>query len=640
MPTINQLPSIDEVSGGNQIPTYYSGGGDARKMSVNLLQDYLQDNLNFPDNASEVTYNPAGTSAVTRTVEAKLRDVVSVKDFGAVGDGTTDDTAAIQAAINSVLPTHAAPTASNHTIAPKVIYLPAGRYLISSPLSLYSFQHLIGEGASTIIAASGGFSGTASVLLKSVQPGSVDICSGAEVKELNFTGSVTAISQATSNILNCVFENLWFYTTKCIALDSYAQACIINNVYSGGSVNQIVLLKGNWNRVSNVDKEGNTGSSSDPYIFIDAHALGDSVGTTFKHILIEGTTHASKVAIKLNATSETSIEDFWFEGNASPGYCFEAVSSDNVSFSGVLHTGTTALGKLKFATNTFGRIQYLNADAEDTAWTNFLDVDTTSYIEVDTVYTRRSADLVRLDKVANLTARSYINRTLFLTPVAGISPIAETRFTSGHNMLVNPSFEAGRYNWTFSTAPTGVEEYITSEVSQGLMGHFTWSAGGSHQFYQSVTVPAAYTNRPMVLTALVKITGSGWISPIAAGLTDTAVFRVTAGTGWQVLTMTAYPTSSGAKIFGVYFLGMSAGAEVYIDEVCVSFGENGQLTPAKFGSFELNAVTIAAATAAPTTGTWKVGDRVINSSPSVGQPKGWACTVAGSPGTWVSEGNL
>lgn len=45
-------------------------------------------------------------------------------------------------------------------------------------------------------------------------------------------------------------------------------------------------------------------------------------------------------------------------------------------------------------------------------------------------------------------------------------------------------------------------------------------------------------------------------------------------------------------------------------------------------------------TAAPTTGTWALGDRVQNSSPAVGSPKGWMCTVAGTPGTWVSEGNL
>ena len=46
------------------------------------------------------------------------------------------------------------------------------------------------------------------------------------------------------------------------------------------------------------------------------------------------------------------------------------------------------------------------------------------------------------------------------------------------------------------------------------------------------------------------------------------------------------------------------------------------------------------ATAAPTTSTWAVGDICVNSTPVVGQPKGWMCTVAGSPGTWVSQGNL
>lgn len=45
-------------------------------------------------------------------------------------------------------------------------------------------------------------------------------------------------------------------------------------------------------------------------------------------------------------------------------------------------------------------------------------------------------------------------------------------------------------------------------------------------------------------------------------------------------------------------------------------------------------------TAVPATGTWTIGDRAINAAPAVGQPKAWACTVTGSPGTWVSEGNL
>ncbi len=49
-----------------------------------------------------VSYTPAGTGAVATTVQAKLRESVSVKDFGAVGNGSTNDTAAIQAAIDSV----------------------------------------------------------------------------------------------------------------------------------------------------------------------------------------------------------------------------------------------------------------------------------------------------------------------------------------------------------------------------------------------------------------------------------------------------------------------------------------------------------------------------------------------------------
>jgi hypothetical protein len=166
MPTINQLPSIDEVSGGNQIPTYYSGGGDARKMSVNLLQDYLQDNLDFPDNASEITYNPAGTSAVERTVQSKLRDVVNVLDFGAVGDGVTDDTAAIQAAINYVQNNMTLNVSNGPYTGPQTLYFPDGYFKTTAPLLITKAISIVGSKSSEFSTGARLFSTTSGDLLR------------------------------------------------------------------------------------------------------------------------------------------------------------------------------------------------------------------------------------------------------------------------------------------------------------------------------------------------------------------------------------------------------------------------------------------------------------------------------------------
>lgn len=99
--------------------------------SKNLLVYNFPDVIGIGSNADTIEYDPPFTGAVTSgyTIQDKLEQYVSVKDFGAVGDGVTDDTDAIQAAIdyagivnNTGGPIPGSPTAN--------VYVPRGTYRI------------------------------------------------------------------------------------------------------------------------------------------------------------------------------------------------------------------------------------------------------------------------------------------------------------------------------------------------------------------------------------------------------------------------------------------------------------------------------------------------------------------------------
>lgn len=72
------------------------------------------------------------------------------RDYGAAGDGTTDDTAAIQSAIDC---SGAAAPANGQGYYGGSVFLPAGTYLITRPLSVVNTRgiHLYGAGAATVI---------------------------------------------------------------------------------------------------------------------------------------------------------------------------------------------------------------------------------------------------------------------------------------------------------------------------------------------------------------------------------------------------------------------------------------------------------------------------------------------------------
>ncbi|KAL4774483.1 pectate lyase superfamily protein-domain-containing protein [Aspergillus nidulans var. acristatus] len=86
----------------------------------------------------------------------------NVKDFGAVGDGTTDDTDAINKAISSG--NRCGQGCDSSTTKPAVVYFPAGTYLVSKPIVQYYYTQMIGDANNLpVLKASADFSGMAVV---------------------------------------------------------------------------------------------------------------------------------------------------------------------------------------------------------------------------------------------------------------------------------------------------------------------------------------------------------------------------------------------------------------------------------------------------------------------------------------------
>jgi hypothetical protein len=188
-----------------------------------------------------------GTGATARLKDSKLNDVVSVKDFGAVGDGVTDDSTAFQLAVDSVS-------------AGTTVLVPAGTYLanftMDKAVALRLAQATITSAAtSTISITASGTSISCDSYASHVANTRYVITGG-----INPTGNVITVGTGLSNIIiqGCSLD----ITTKTYFNQPVDEAAYYlgDAVYVGGSSSS---------RVSNVAILNNLISSGNNGVVLD-----------------------------------------------------------------------------------------------------------------------------------------------------------------------------------------------------------------------------------------------------------------------------------------------------------------------------------------------------------------------------------
>jgi hypothetical protein len=163
-------------------------------------------NYTFVGNAAGYTAQtgPSALAPVVRSYQQKFDDIINIRDFGALGDNSTDDTDAINRAIQQVYKSTISPTEAR---ARRTIFFPGGTYLISNPILIPPFAKFVGDGMnSAIIRQSQGNRSVANVCDSLFQTGTSIGTSSAifpqdiEITGIQFLNSNTTPSRAFFNL--------------------------------------------------------------------------------------------------------------------------------------------------------------------------------------------------------------------------------------------------------------------------------------------------------------------------------------------------------------------------------------------------------------------------------------------------------
>jgi hypothetical protein len=180
--------------------------------------------------ASEVSYSPTGTGSIARTVQAKLRETVSILDFAGVDPtGVTGSSVGIQAAIDS---------------GANTVHVPEGTYLIDATIIIPDEMHLMCDSGSVfkpsannlVMFTTKDYSGTKHAYFSQIW--------NAQLDANGKTGVVGFDMYGLRHAAGIFFPKFLGAFNHCIKLSELCWDCIIEEPFAQGCVNGILIAHG------------------------------------------------------------------------------------------------------------------------------------------------------------------------------------------------------------------------------------------------------------------------------------------------------------------------------------------------------------------------------------------------------------
>ena len=242
--------------------------GNTRLLTENDFSNVLDFAKSYAYRPDDIQTGSTPGSNILRSLQARLDEQVSVYSFGAKGDGITDDTAAIQRAVDQLFLDGSGNSTDENQRA--ILHFPPGIYVISETLHLPPYTYITGSGKNNTIIRSANTTVFDTVTSNSV-PGDYDYA-------LSINTTITPPVVDTDPLPK-------FIVVKDLTVESFGNgpAIFLRNCFN--SLFENLMISGSWSIFLNTAIETQAG------ITLSADYLDVSANNNFVNVDVTGFTY-------------------------------------------------------------------------------------------------------------------------------------------------------------------------------------------------------------------------------------------------------------------------------------------------------------------------------------------------------------